>query len=263
VNPLNGEQRTLLEEGGSMVQMPSLAVSSQQIAVSSEGLAQQLEANGRRLTLDFLTPTRIVHQERLVHQPHFSPLFARLLDRVSALRSQFAEGTPLPEEEKAHLRIRPVQGSITASVRSSRGLRSPVGAGRGPEPARLEARRICIELGSTTTNWERNEAGEERISEGVKQKRDDWRVSFLFVAGLHICFICTCAGRKRGNSFYSQLAVVFLCGTPGLKVFCSEWIYIAVGCDKIESANERVSDVNSLEKVVVCRQLVGQSPTPG
>jgi CRISPR/Cas system endoribonuclease Cas6 (RAMP superfamily) len=103
VNPLNGEQRTLLEEGGSMVQMPALAVSSQQIAVSSEGLAQQLEANGRRLTLDFLTPTRIVHQERLVHQPHFSPLFARLLDRVSALRSQFAEGTPLSQEDKAHL----------------------------------------------------------------------------------------------------------------------------------------------------------------
>jgi hypothetical protein len=103
VNPLIGERRTLLEEGGSMVQMPTLAVSSQQVAASSEGLAQQLGANGGRLTLDFLTPTRIVHREQLAHQPHFSPLFARLLDRVSALRSQFAGDVPLSREEKAHL----------------------------------------------------------------------------------------------------------------------------------------------------------------
>jgi CRISPR/Cas system endoribonuclease Cas6 (RAMP superfamily) len=103
VNPLNGEQRTLLEEGGSMVQMPELAISPQQVADSSQQLVQQLAANGSQLTLDFLTPTRIVHRERLVHQPYFSPLFARLLDRVSALRSQFASEAPLSQEEKAHL----------------------------------------------------------------------------------------------------------------------------------------------------------------
>jgi CRISPR/Cas system endoribonuclease Cas6 (RAMP superfamily) len=109
VNPLNGEQRTLLEEGGSMVQMPALAISPQQVADSSQQLVQQLAANGNQLTLDFLTPTRIVHRERLVHQPHFSPLFARLLDRVSALRSQFAaeypqgNEAPLSQAEKAHL----------------------------------------------------------------------------------------------------------------------------------------------------------------
>jgi len=102
-NPLSGQQRTLLEEGGSTVQMPVLAVSSQQIAESSDRLAEALAANGYRLTVDFLTPTRIVHRKRLMHRPHFSPLFARLLDRVSALRSQFADRPPLPREEKARL----------------------------------------------------------------------------------------------------------------------------------------------------------------
>jgi hypothetical protein len=90
VNPFSGQRRTLLEEGGSMVHMPTLAVSNQQIADSSQRLAQKLEENGGRLVVEFLTPTRIVHREELAHRPAFSPLFARLLDRVSALRHQFA-----------------------------------------------------------------------------------------------------------------------------------------------------------------------------
>ena len=103
VNPLSGQQRTLLEEGDSTVHMPTLAVNSRQIAESSQQLAEDLAANGYRLTVEFLTPTRIVHRKRLMHRPHFSPLFARLLDRVSALRSQFADQPPLPREEKARL----------------------------------------------------------------------------------------------------------------------------------------------------------------
>ena len=103
VNPLSGQQRALLEEGGSMVAMPSLAVSGQQIVDSSQRLAQRLAENGGQLTLEFLTPTRIVHREGLVHRPVFSPLFARVLDRVSALREQFAQEAPLSPAEKARL----------------------------------------------------------------------------------------------------------------------------------------------------------------
>jgi hypothetical protein len=103
VNPLSNEWRTLLAEGDSMVQMPVLAVNGQQVADGSRRWAEQLAANGYRLAVEFLTPTRIVHREQLVHQPHFSPLFARLLDRVSALRHQFADEAPLPGEEKARL----------------------------------------------------------------------------------------------------------------------------------------------------------------
>ena len=103
VNPLSGEGRTLLAEGDRMVQMPALAVSGQQVAIGSEMLAERLAANGGRLVVEFLTPTRIVHREHLVHRPYFAPFFARLLDRVSALRHQFADEAPLAREEKARL----------------------------------------------------------------------------------------------------------------------------------------------------------------
>ncbi|GAB4550151.1 MAG: hypothetical protein Kow0063_44810 [Anaerolineae bacterium] len=106
INPLSGGQRVLLEEGSRMVNTPSLPVTDQLVADSSQRLEQVLVGNGGRLVLDFLTPTRIVHREKLMHRPHFSPLFARLLDRVSALREQF--GAPdgeaqLAREEKARL----------------------------------------------------------------------------------------------------------------------------------------------------------------
>jgi hypothetical protein len=102
-NPLTGERRALLEEGGSLVHMPALPVDAGQVAEAAGRLAQALAATGGRLEVEYLTPTRIVHRERLAHRPEFSPMFARLLDRVSALRCQFAGGEPLPGEEKARL----------------------------------------------------------------------------------------------------------------------------------------------------------------
>ncbi|MBC7121326.1 MAG: CRISPR system precrRNA processing endoribonuclease RAMP protein Cas6 [Candidatus Methanosuratus sp.] len=99
INPLTGAQKVLLEEGGAMVHMPAHPVTGEQI----ERVASQWPAHGSLLGLQFLTPTRIVDQERLVHRPHFAPLFARLLDRITALQRQFAEHPPLPWEEKRAL----------------------------------------------------------------------------------------------------------------------------------------------------------------
>lgn len=103
IHPPTGQVRTLLAEGETMVQMPVLAVSSNDLTRSSQQLGQLLQVNGGKLALEFLTPTRIVSDGKLVHQPRFAPLFARLLDRVSALRSQFATEPTLGREEKARL----------------------------------------------------------------------------------------------------------------------------------------------------------------
>jgi hypothetical protein len=103
VNPLGGQERALLAEGGSMVSMPSLPVTGTQVAAASQAWLEQLAAGDRCLTLEFLTPTRIVHRDVLVHRPEFAPLFARLLDRISALRSQFSDEPPLDRAEKDHL----------------------------------------------------------------------------------------------------------------------------------------------------------------
>jgi hypothetical protein len=102
VNPLSQQQRTLLAEGSAMVQMPQLAV-SQQIAASSAEIVQKLSPTNSQLTLHFLTPTRIVSKEHLIKQPHFVPFFARLVDRVSALRHQFSDEPSLTREEKGVL----------------------------------------------------------------------------------------------------------------------------------------------------------------
>ncbi len=103
VNLINGQEYTLLAEGSTMVQMPQCAVTSQQITEKSAEIAQQLATTDYRLLVNFLTPTRIVRDERLVKQPHFAPFFARLVDRVSALRHQFSDDVPLTREEKGDL----------------------------------------------------------------------------------------------------------------------------------------------------------------
>jgi len=100
VNPLSGEERVLLAEGGNMVSMPALPVTQSQVAAASQEALEALTVRGGRLALDFLTPTRIVQCEVLVHQPHFAPLFARLLGRIDALRRQFSDEPPLDSDEK-------------------------------------------------------------------------------------------------------------------------------------------------------------------
>lgn len=102
-NPLTGERRALLEEGGQMVQMPAMPVTAGQVEQASRILAGRLEGKAAGLALRFLTPTRIVADQLLVHRPHFAPFFARLLDRVAALRCQFAGGEPLSQADKHDL----------------------------------------------------------------------------------------------------------------------------------------------------------------
>jgi len=101
-DPLSGECRTLLVEGGHTVHMPTLAVGAEQIVRKSEQLLSQLAADPC-LALEFLTPTRIVQAGRLVHQPQLAPVLARILDRVSALGQQFADQPALPRTEKVRL----------------------------------------------------------------------------------------------------------------------------------------------------------------
>ncbi len=103
MNPLSGASAILFEAGNPMVQMPRFPVTAEQVATTSETLARQLAEGDNRLTLEFLTPTRIVHEERLVHSPEFVPLLARLVDRIGTLRSQFADDPPVSYEEKGSL----------------------------------------------------------------------------------------------------------------------------------------------------------------
>ncbi len=103
INPLAETERTLFVAGDPMIQMPQSPVDEAQVAAASAAWAARLADAGNCLTLEFLTPTRIIHAERLVHRPTFVPLLARLVDRVITLRVQFAELPPLSYEEKGEL----------------------------------------------------------------------------------------------------------------------------------------------------------------
>lgn len=103
VNPLTGAVGILFAEGNPMVQMPQHPVTAQQVSVASEQIARGMAERENQLTLEFLTPMRLVGGGRLVHQPEFVPLMARLVDRVSTLRAQFADTEPVSHAEKGNL----------------------------------------------------------------------------------------------------------------------------------------------------------------
>ncbi len=96
VNPLTGTRRTLMGEGQQMVQTPQNPVSVAQVQAATERIAQRLQSNDGQLNLRFLTPARIIHEKKLVHQPHFRPLFQRLLERVNELQRTFGQAAEPP-----------------------------------------------------------------------------------------------------------------------------------------------------------------------
>ena len=98
VNPLTGERAAVLEEGERTVRVPDLFVRREGVVAAAERLARRIAQDGGRLTLTFLTPTRIVEAGRLVHRPFFTPLFHRLLERLEALSAAYAD-RPLPLEK--------------------------------------------------------------------------------------------------------------------------------------------------------------------
>lgn len=103
VAPFSDKRFCLYQAGNPVLSPPTHPVTQQQIKTQTQTLQAQLPAVGNRLSLQFLTPTRIVHQEKLSHYPAFLPLLARLIDRVAMLAHQFSDTAPLSPEEKGHL----------------------------------------------------------------------------------------------------------------------------------------------------------------
>lgn len=108
VNLLTGETQEILATDDRIVDWPELPVTQAQVEQASRLLLdppldhstngakgsanfQRGQTNGPiEITLEFKTPTRIIEQKKLLKQPHFAPLFHRLLDRLLALNREFA-----------------------------------------------------------------------------------------------------------------------------------------------------------------------------
>ena len=90
VNPFDatGEAReTLYQRGQARVAAPTLAVTAAQVAARATALP------GDRLTLRFLTPTRLIAEGQLVRRPDLRIILLRLAERLDALEAEY--GAPM------------------------------------------------------------------------------------------------------------------------------------------------------------------------
>ncbi len=83
VNPLTGERQRLQSAGDAMIGVPSIPVTHEQVNAAAA-------AHGDRVTVEFLSPTRLTSQGHLVRQPVFGVLFQRLAERLRALSAHYA-----------------------------------------------------------------------------------------------------------------------------------------------------------------------------
>lgn len=83
------------------VRMPPTYLTHQHILSAAEALLPRMRRP--RLTLHFLTPLRLVHENHLVKTPEFLPFFTRLLERVDMLASRHADAPPRPPGERTRL----------------------------------------------------------------------------------------------------------------------------------------------------------------
>ncbi len=85
-NPLSAERQVLYEAGKPLVGVPTLSVTTAGVQEKAATLPVE------KVTLNFLTPTRITDQDHLLHHAEFRPLIHRLLERLSALEDAYGIG---------------------------------------------------------------------------------------------------------------------------------------------------------------------------
>lgn len=98
VNRLRGDAKAVVRAGDSLVRVPDIPITHEQVLARAADLLPP--ASAPMIALHFLTPTRVKDRlagtgpDRLVTRPLFRPIFQRLLERLTALTGQFA-GDPL------------------------------------------------------------------------------------------------------------------------------------------------------------------------
>ncbi|MCP4543512.1 MAG: CRISPR system precrRNA processing endoribonuclease RAMP protein Cas6 [Chloroflexi bacterium] len=115
-NPLTGEQQSVMAGDEQMVQIPDIPITHQQICNWGN---TQITDHVSRVTLHFLTPTRIIQRKHLLKPPdfHFQPFFQRLMERLEALSRDFSD-TPLRFDDPQGLiqvagRVRVIENALS------------------------------------------------------------------------------------------------------------------------------------------------------
>lgn len=128
-DPLDGRSDVVMSADDSLVHMPDFGV-------THEAVLRRAEAMGEpgRLAVEFLTPTRLIEQGRLVQRPLMRPLVQRLIERISSLWEHYGEGSPpldFPALMAAADQVRTVEDSTRwvdlESYSRRRDARTPIG----------------------------------------------------------------------------------------------------------------------------------------
>lgn len=86
INPLTNEQQVLYSDGQTQVQTPDITVGAAEVTTYAESLPDD------RLTLQLLTPLRLVDQKKLVKQLVMRPFIQRLIKRLEEISLAYGEG---------------------------------------------------------------------------------------------------------------------------------------------------------------------------
>jgi hypothetical protein len=129
VNPLTRQERPVLQAGDDLVSVPDIPITDAQIQAVAT-LTPEVE----RLTLEFLTPLRLIDQGRLVQRIAFLPFLLRLLERMEALsvrysgqRLAFDHAQLLPAAEQVTVLEDATRWVELESYSTRRQARSPMG----------------------------------------------------------------------------------------------------------------------------------------
>ncbi len=94
-NPLTGERREVLRQGETMVQVPDVPITNDQIVNYQWSMADsQLRIEHCKLTIELLTPLRLIDNTKLVQRIAFRPFIQRLHGRLKQLSAEYSD-TPL------------------------------------------------------------------------------------------------------------------------------------------------------------------------
>ncbi|MHB1006509.1 MAG: CRISPR system precrRNA processing endoribonuclease RAMP protein Cas6 [Chloroflexota bacterium] len=85
-NPLTGEEQVVHQRGDELVAVPNIPVTHAQVLALAEALADR-----GRLSLEFLTTTRLIEGGRQLRAPAPRPLCQRLIERLSSLWEEYCD----------------------------------------------------------------------------------------------------------------------------------------------------------------------------